>query len=129
MRLLIIFAASAFIWAMGVPSMAAQFPGIRIGKSHKSAKDQPPPVLDLGQREAGGQYPLRLVAVNLDCNSPQDFRFKVGSIPWLSVPGDDVVHGLGPGQSGSIQGQLDFTGINRVIIRDLWSSNAKPAKA
>ncbi len=67
------------------------------------------PVSDLGVREQGQTYPLKLTAVNVDCDAPQDFEFEIDNTPWLTTPGNPVANGLGPGQQRSLPAQLDFT--------------------
>lgn len=69
------------------------------------------PVTDIGERDAGQIYDLTLVGQNFDCKKPQDFRFDVSSINWLSIPGDNVVRDLAPGQQGSLPAEADFTGM------------------
>ncbi len=66
------------------------------------------PVRDLGTKQAGEQYDLILTAQNLNCEKPQDFEFQLDNMPWLSADGPLIVHGLGPGQSKSINAKLDF---------------------
>jgi len=80
-----------------------------LGISTANAQQSQIPVSDLGTREQGRVYPLKLTAVNVDCDSAQNFEFEIDSTPWLLTPGGTSVHGLGPGQSKSIQAQLDFT--------------------
>ena len=67
------------------------------------------PVSDLGTREQGQVYPLKLTAQNIDCDSAQNFEFEIESTPWLVTPSGTSVPGLGPGQKKSIPAQLDFT--------------------
>jgi predicted nucleic acid-binding Zn-ribbon protein len=67
------------------------------------------PVTDLGQRQMGQRYPIKLTAINIDCQSAQDFEFEISNAPWLVTPANPIVSGLGPGQSGTIAAQLDFT--------------------
>jgi len=66
------------------------------------------PVHDLGQREIGQQYTLKLTAVNVNCENPQDFEFEIDNMPWLNTNGPAIVPGLGPGQSKTIPAQMDF---------------------
>ena len=67
------------------------------------------PVSDLGTRQHGQTYPLKLTAVNVNCDTAQDFEFEIDNTSWLNTPSGASVLGLGPGQSKSIPAQLDFT--------------------
>lgn len=53
------------------------------------------PISDLGTREQGQIYPLKLTAQNVDCDSAQNFEFEIDSTPWLVTPGGTSVPGLG----------------------------------
>ena len=66
------------------------------------------PVNDLGIKQASEQETLTLTAKNVNCETPQDFEFTLDNLPWLVADGPLVVRGLGPGQSKSINTQLDF---------------------
>lgn len=80
---------------------------ITFGLAH--AQQSVIPVSDLGTREQGQTYPLKLTAQNIDCETAQNFEFEIDSTPWLVTPGGTSVPGLGPGQKKSIPAQLDFT--------------------
>lgn len=67
------------------------------------------PVYDLGIREQGRNYPLKLTAQNVNCDTAQDFEFEIDSTPWLYAPKGARIPGLGPGQGRSIKARLDFT--------------------
>ena len=71
-----------------------------------------PPVTDLGQRTEGETYPFNLKAVNLDCTSPQDFRFDLSGAPWIIALQDPVARQLAPAQSKTIEALLDFGGMS-----------------
>jgi|GEM_PF-4221518 len=66
------------------------------------------PVHDLGPREKGQPYTLKLTAVNVNCDNPQDFEFEIDNMPWLNTNGPAIVSGLGPGESKTIPAQMDF---------------------
>ncbi|MEP3889298.1 MAG: hypothetical protein ABJN69_02455 [Hellea sp.] len=63
---------------------------------------------DLGLREAGQSYPFKLIAKNVNCDTPQDFEFILDNLPWLKTPSTPIVKQLGPGESRTIQAKLDF---------------------
>ncbi len=85
------------------------FPFALFSQSMANAQESQIPISDLGTREQGQVYPLKLTAVNVDCDTAQNFEFEIDSTPWLLTPGGTSVPGLGPGQKKSIQAQLDFT--------------------
>ena len=63
---------------------------------------------ELGDREHDKVYPLTLTAQNLDCNSPQDFRFDLTQAPWIIALADPIVRQVPPGGQGSTPAQLNF---------------------
>lgn len=73
------------------------------------APTPPDGVIDLGKREVGKAYPFSLIAQNLNCSQPQDFKFVINGNGWLKIPGDPVAHQIGKGQQKSVPAQLDFT--------------------
>lgn len=67
------------------------------------------PIFDLGVRKQGQNYPFKLTAQNVNCDTVQDFEFEIDDTPWLGTPNGTKIPGLGPGQGRSIQASLDFT--------------------
>ncbi len=67
-------------------------------------------VHDLGDRVQNKTYPLQLTAQNMDCKSPQDFRFDLSAAPWVIALEDPIVRQVPPGASKSVSAMLDFNG-------------------
>lgn len=73
-----------------------------------AAQDDQIPIHDLGERNVGQSYNLKLTGINVDCDSPQDFEFEMESLPWVTTEGPAIIRQLGPGQKKSIPAKLDF---------------------
>jgi|GEM_PF-5202691 len=91
---------AAFVLALGVSSAAAFAQEPQDGA----------PVHDLGDRQQNQTYPLQLTAQNIDCKTPQDFRFDLSAAPWVIALEDPVVRQVAPGQGKTVPAQLDFYG-------------------
>ncbi|MDQ0464197.1 hypothetical protein QO010_001978 [Caulobacter ginsengisoli] len=74
------------------------------------AQPQPEPPTDLGARVVGQSYPFKLVAINRNCNLPQDFRFVVSGGDWLRIDGDPVARGVQRGEQRTVPARIDLTG-------------------
>jgi len=69
----------------------------------------PIPVTDMGVKQVRQSSNLKLTATNVNCDSAQTFEFSVEGGAWLKPPPNTTIPGLGKGQSGTINAQMDFT--------------------
>lgn len=67
------------------------------------------PVTDLGIKQVRKTSNLKLKATNVNCDNPQTFEFSFEGGAWLRQPPSTTIAGLGKGQSGTLNAQLDFT--------------------
>lgn len=73
--------------------------------------------ISLGARQVGQSYPFNLIAQNLNCNQPQDFKFVISPNPWLKIQGDPVARQVQRGQQKAVQAKIDFSRLRPGIYR------------
>ena len=66
--------------------------------------------MDLGAREAGRSYTLKLGAENKNCEQLLDFRFS-SPTSWVRLPDDPVVRQVPAGQTKFLEAYFDFTNV------------------
>lgn len=89
--------------------VCAAFAAPAMAQTGAGAGQSAPNVVELGDREQQKIYPLSLVAQNLNCSQPQDFRFDLSGAPFVVALGDPVVRQVAPGGQKSTPAQLRFS--------------------
>jgi hypothetical protein len=91
------------------PIRAIIVAGISLAASFGASAQPTAPVIDFGVRQQDEVYPLSLVARNLNCRTPQDFRFDLSGAPFVVALADPVVRQVPPGGEGSTPAELVFS--------------------
>lgn len=73
--------------------------------------------ISLGTRQVGQTYPFNLIAQNLNCNQPQDFKFVISPNPWLKIRGDPVARQVQRGQQKAVPAKIDFSRLRPGVYR------------
>lgn len=73
--------------------------------------------ISLGTRQVGQSYPFNLIAQNLNCNQPQDFKFVISPNPWLKIQGDPVARQVQRGQQKAVPAKIDFSRLRPGVYR------------